>query len=115
MDLGLKNPTKLSIEEHGLLRQTNIDGLFFMGIRTNVNEKPTLVLHVRSPEGELNHKAGSKAAQNSAYREGIDDTMTYIYNSSNHFLSRAANLHSGSFTDLQGSHINKLQYHIAYP
>ena len=78
-----------------------------MGVSKDADDNPILILPVRSAEGELIHKAGSKAAQNSAYREGIDDTMTRIYNESTHFLGDGADLHSTSFTDLQVSHIEQ--------
>ena len=76
-----------------------------MGISKDTDDNPTLILPVRSAEGELIHKAGSKVAQNSAYREGINNTTTRIYSNLTHFLGRTADLHSNSFTDLQVSHI----------
>ena len=107
MDLGLDATPKMTAEERSLQRLHHIQCLFFMGVKKDANCNPTLILPVRSVEGELIHKAGSKAAQNSTYREGIDNTMTRIYNESTHFLGDGADLHSTSFTDLQVSHIEQ--------
>ena len=106
MDLGMDTQPKMSAEDRGLQRLNNIQCIFFMGIKDNADGTPSLVLPIRSAEGDLIHKAGSKSAQNSAYREGIDDTMVRIYRKSSHFLGRAANSHSNSFTDLQVSKIS---------
>ena len=103
MDLGMDTQPKMSAEERSLQRLNNIQCIFFMGIQDDADGTPSLVLPVRSTEGDLIHKAGSKAAQNSAYREGINDTMLRIYSNSSHYLGRAADLNSNSFTDLQVS------------
>ena len=105
MDLCLELPTKMIAEERSLQRQSNIECLFFMSVKTDADDNPILVLTNRSPGGKLVHKAGSKATQNSTYTEGIDDTMVTIYGNSTHFLGRTADLHSGRFADLQVSHI----------
>jgi len=107
MDLGLDVTPKLTAEEKSNKRLHFTQCLFFMGISKDADDVPTLVLPIRSAEGELIHRAGSKAAQNAAYREGIDDTMTRIYSTSTHFLGRAADFHSNSFTDLQGALITQ--------
>ena len=109
MDLGLDVTPKLTADEKSTKRLHLTQCLFFMGISKDADDVPTLVLPVRSSEGELIHKAGSKAAQNAAYREGIDDTMTRIYSTSTHFLGRAADFHSNSFTDLQGALITQFR------
>ena len=103
MDLGMDTQPKMSAEDRSLQRLNNIQCIFFMGIKDNADGTPALVLPIRSAEGDLIHKAGSKSAQNSAYREGIDDTMLRIFSTSSHFLGRAADLNSNSFTDLQVS------------
>ena len=79
MDLGLEPPTKMTTEERSLQCQSNIECLFFVGIKTDADDNPTLVMLICLPKGELVHKAESKVAQNSAYTEGIDDTMTTVY------------------------------------
>ena len=86
MDLGLDATPKMTAEERSLQRLHHIQCLFFMGVKKDANCNPTLILPVRSVEGELIHKAGSKATQNSAYRECIDNTMTRIYSNLTHFL-----------------------------
>ena len=107
MDLGLDITSKLTAEEKSLQCLQHTQYLFFMGVSKDTDDNPTLILPARSVEGELICKAGSKVAQNSAYREGINDTMTRINNESTRFLGRTADLHSNSFTDLQVSHIEQ--------
>ena len=94
----------MSTEERNLQRLNHIQCVFFMGIKDNPDGTPSLVMPVCSNEGDLIHNAGSKAAQNAAYREGIDDTMLRIYSSSTNYLGPAADLNSNSYTDLQVSH-----------
>ena len=104
LDLGLDSQPKMSTEERSLQRLHHIQCLFFMGVKDNPDGTPSLVMPARSSEGALIHNAGSKTAQNAAYREGIDDTMLRIYSSSTNYLGRAADLNSNSYTDLQVSH-----------
>ena len=54
----------MTAEERSLLRQNNIESLFFMGVKPDADENPTLILPVCSPGGELIYKAGSKVAKN---------------------------------------------------
>ena len=72
MDLGLEPPTKMTAKEHSLQRQSNTKYLFFVGVKPDADDNPTLVLPIHPSKGELIHTAGSKASQNSAYTEGID-------------------------------------------
>ena len=72
-----------------------------MGVATDADDNTTIELPIRSARGERIHKAGSITAQNAAFAEAIDDTMATLYATDTHYLCRAADLHSGNFTDLQ--------------
>ena len=104
MDLGLKPATKMTAMERYLLRLHHTQCIFFMGVKTNTDDNVTLVLPVRSVQGENINKAGTGTAQNTAFTEGINETIPNMYTSETHFLGRAVDLHSGNLTDLQVSY-----------
>ena len=99
--LGLESTTNMTALERHCAWPHNTQCLFFMVVKTDSDENISLVLPIRSAQGERIHKAGNITAQNAAFAEAIDDMMATLYTTKTHFLYRAADLHSSNLTNLQ--------------